>query len=60
MDNTAAAPAPKPFMRDPNFCDELDRNGVRAEIEGGVWPNDFSERAVWEVETQNRRLTWQH
>jgi len=53
MDDTAPAPIPKPFMPHPNFSDEVNRNIVQSEIEGGVYLDDLSEGAVLEVETQH-------
>jgi hypothetical protein len=57
MDTKAAVPVPKPFMPHPNFSDEVNRNIVQSEIEGGVYLDDLSEGAVLEVETQNRWYT---
>lgn len=57
MDTKAAVPAPKPFMPHPNFSDEVNRNIVQSEIEGGVCLDDLSEGALLEVETQNRWYT---
>ena len=36
MDTTPAVPVPKPFIPHPNFSDEVNRNIVQSEIEGGV------------------------
>ena len=57
MDNTSVVPVPKPFMPHPNFSDEVNRNIVQSEIEGGVHLDDLSEGVVLEVETQNRWYT---
>jgi hypothetical protein len=57
MDTTAAVPVPKPFMPHPNFSDEVNRNIVQSEIEGGVYLDDLSEGAVLEVETQHHWYT---
>jgi hypothetical protein len=57
MDTKAAVPVPKPFMPHPNFSDEVNRNIVQSEIEGGVCLDDLSEGARLEVETQNRWYT---
>jgi hypothetical protein len=57
MDDTTAVPVPKPFMPHPNFSDEVNRNIVQSEIEGGVYLDDLSEGAVLEVETQSRWYT---
>ncbi len=54
MDDTGPVPISKPFMPHPNFSDEVNRNIVQSEIEGGVWLDDLSEGAVLEVQTQNR------
>ena len=57
MDTTAAVPIPKPFMPHPNFSDEVNRNIVQSEIEGGVYLDELSEGAVLEVETQHHWYT---
>ena len=57
MDKTAPIPVPKPFMPHPNFSDEVNRNIVQSEIEGGVYLDDLSEGAVLKVETQNHWYT---
>jgi hypothetical protein len=57
MDTKAAVPVPKPFMPHPNFSDEVNRNIVQSEIEGGVCLDDLSEGVRLEVETQNRWYT---
>ena len=57
MDTKAAVPDPKPFMPHPNFSDEVNRNIVQSEIEGGVCLDDLCEGARLEVETQNRWYT---
>jgi len=57
MDTKVAIPDPKPFMPHPNLSDEVNRNIVRSEIEGGVCLDDLSEGARLEVETQNRWYT---
>jgi hypothetical protein len=44
-------------MPHPNFSDEVNRNIVQSEIEGGVYLDDLLEGAVLEVETQNRWYT---
>jgi hypothetical protein len=57
MDTETTAPIPKPFMPHPNFSDEVNRNIVQSEIEGGVYLDDLSEGAVLEVETQHHWYT---
>ena len=57
MDNTAAVPVPNPFMPHSNFSDEVNRNIVQSEIEGGVYLDELCEGAVLEVETQHHGYT---
>jgi len=57
MGTKAAVPDPKPFMPHPNFSDEVNRNIVQSEIEGGVCLDDLSEGVRLEVETQNHWYT---
>jgi hypothetical protein len=57
MDTTAAVPVPKPFMPHPNLGDEVNRNIVQSEIEGGVCLDDLSEGVRLEVETQHHEYT---
>lgn len=64
-DTQFGTPAPRIFMPHPNFSDEVNRNVVRSEIEGGVHLRDLPEGTVLEVETQNRVYTivkrgWEH
>ena len=59
MDTQAAVPDPKPFMPHPNFSDEVNRNIVQSEIEGGVCLDDLSDGVQLEVETQNHWYTIQ-
>ena len=57
MDTTAVTPVPEPFMPHPNLTDEVNRNIVQSEIEGGVCLDDLSEGALLDVKTQNRSYT---
>jgi hypothetical protein len=57
MDTTASVPVPNPFLPHPNFSDEVNRNIVQSEIEGGVCLDDLPEGAVLEVETQHHGYT---
>ena len=57
MDDTAPMPIPKPFVPHPNLSDEVNRNIVQSEIEGGVCLNDLSEGVRLELETQHRWYT---
>jgi hypothetical protein len=57
MDTEMVAPIPQLFMPHPNFSDEINRNIIRSEIEGGAYLDYLSEGAVLEVETQNHRYT---
>ena len=57
--HTASAPqvnCPEPvlFTPHPNFCEEINRNICRSEVEGGVWLNNLPTGAVLEMETKNR------
>jgi hypothetical protein len=44
-------------MPHPGFSDEVNRNIIQMEIEGGVHLDDLGEGAVLEVETQNHWYT---
>ena len=57
MDTAADVQAPDLFKPHPNLCDEVNRNIVQSEIEGGVHLDELPEGAVLEVETQNRWYT---
>ncbi len=57
MDTKATVPTPKMFMPHPNLSDEVNRNIIQSEIEGGVCLDDLSEGTVLEVETQHRWYT---
>jgi len=48
---------PNFFRPHPNLSDEVNRNIVQSEIEGGVNLDDLGEGATLEVETQNRLYT---
>jgi hypothetical protein len=54
MDTKAAVPDPKPFMPHLSFSDEVNRDIVQSEIEGGVCLDDLSEGVRLEVVTQHR------
>jgi len=57
MDTAADVQAPDLFNPHPNLCDEVNRNIVQSEIEGGVYLDDLAEGAVLEVETQHHWYT---
>lgn len=57
MKTQAAVPIPNLFAPHPNLSDEINRNIVQSEIEGGVYLDNLSEGAVLEVETQHRWYT---
>jgi hypothetical protein len=57
MDTDTAVPVPKLFMPHPNLRDDVNRNIVQSEIEGGVYLDNLSDGEVLEVETQNRWYT---
>ena len=54
METDTAVPVPKLFMPHPNLSDEVNRNIVQSEIEGGVYLDNLSDGEVLEVETKNR------
>lgn len=54
MNTTAEIPVPRLFTPHPNMSDEVNRNIVQSEIEGGVYLDDLPHGASLEVETQNR------
>jgi len=57
LDTETVAPTPQLFTPHPSFSDEVNRNIIRSEIEGGAYLDHLSEGAVLEVETQNHRYT---
>ena len=57
MNRTTAIRASQLFTPHRNLSDEVNRNIVQSEIEGGVYLDDLSEGAVLEVETQNHGYT---
>ena len=57
MNSDAAIPIPKLFMPHPNLKDEVNRNIVQSEVEGGVYLDKLSPGNVLEVKTQNRWYT---
>lgn len=57
MESPTEAPSPNLFTPHPNFCDRVNRNIVKSEIEGGVHLDDLSEGEVLEVETQHHEYT---
>ena len=57
MNTDTAVAVPKLFMPHPNFSDEVNRNIVQSEIEGGVYLDNLPDGEVLEVETQNRGYT---
>jgi len=56
-DTHPSVPAPNLFMPHPGFSDEVNRNIVQSEIEGGVHLDGLGNGAVLEVETQNHYYT---
>jgi hypothetical protein len=57
MDGQEAALTTNFFMPHPNFCDEVNRNIIQSEIEGGVYLDNLSEGVVLEIETQHHWYT---
>ena len=56
-DTKRTPPVPQLFVPHPGFSDEVNRNIIQMEIEGGVHLDDLGEGAVLEVETQNHWYT---
>src|SRR5713101_4894848 len=50
-------PVPAMFAPNPRLSDEINRNIIQSEIEGGVSMHTLPEGAVVEIETQNRIYT---
>src|SRR6266542_616288 len=48
------ATSPNLFLPHPNLSDEVNRNIVQSEIEGGVYLKDLPDETTLEIETQNR------
>lgn len=57
MDAKMTASIPTLFVPHPNLSDEVNRNIVQSEIEGGVYLDDLSEGVVLRVETQHHWYT---
>jgi hypothetical protein len=57
METTQTIPRPDLFVPHPNLSDEINRNIIQSEIEGGVNLDDLPQGAVLEVQTQNRYYT---
>jgi hypothetical protein len=57
VNSRAANPLPDWSIPHPNLSNEVNRNIVQSEIEGGVYLDDLTEGEVLEVETQNREYT---
>ena len=57
MNTQATNPTPSLFMPHPNFGDEVNRNIVQSEIEGGVYLEALVEGAILDVRTQHRWYT---
>ena len=47
----------RPFLPLPHCSDEINRNVVQSEIEGGVYLRDLTEGAALKVQTENRFYT---
>ncbi len=57
MDTETAIPVPNLFRPHPHLSDEVNRNIIQSEIEGGVYVDQLREGDTLEVETQNRWYT---
>ena len=54
METTRPATSSKLFVPHPHLSDEINRNIIQSEIEGGVFLDDLPQGATLEVTTQNR------
>ena len=54
MDTRTSVPKPDLFVPHRNLSDEINRNIVQSEIEGGVYLDDLPHGAELDVQTQNR------
>ena len=54
MDTRTSLPKPDLFVPHRNLSDEINRNIVQSEIEGGVYLDDLPQGAELDVQTQNR------
>ncbi|MBI3697928.1 MAG: hypothetical protein HY238_24230 [Acidobacteria bacterium] len=54
MDTRTSVPKPDLFVPHRNLSDEVNRNIVQSEIEGGVYLDDLPQGAALDVKTQNR------
>lgn len=50
--NTATYP--ELFRPHPNLSEEINRNIIQSEVEGGVYLSDLPQQSTLEIETQNR------
>lgn len=57
MNTQTTAPVPNLFAPHPNLSDQVNRNIVQSEVEGGVHLDNLSVGDTLEVETQNRWYT---
>ena len=57
MDAHSLATGPDLFLPHPNLSDDVNRNIVQSEIEGGVYLRDLPDETTLEIETQNRSYT---
>ncbi|MBZ5578739.1 MAG: hypothetical protein LAP40_19430 [Acidobacteriia bacterium] len=53
MSTLAKVPIPSLFTTHPNLSDEINRQIVQSEIEGGVYLRDLRNGAVLQIETQD-------
>ncbi|MBI1786610.1 MAG: hypothetical protein HYR60_03535 [Acidobacteria bacterium] len=53
-DSSEILPCPRLFVPHPNLSDEINRNIVQSEVEGGVYLHDLPSDSVLEIQTQNR------
>jgi hypothetical protein len=54
MDTSTSIPRPNLFVPHRNLSDEVNRNIIQSEVEGGVYLDDLPQGAELDVQTQNR------
>ena len=60
MQTDTVIPVPRGFAPHPHLSDEVNRNIIQSEIEGGVYLPDLPRGATVEIETRNHTYTLVH
>jgi len=60
MQTETVIPIPQGFAPHPHFSDEVNRNIIQSEIEGGVYLMNLPQGATVEIETRNHVYTLVH